>query len=206
MADLITAEEAAERLREATTGIQYVVLAADGLTIDSQADVETAGEMLAQLKAVLDEIETKRKELSLPLTRVARQINEAAREAAGPASSANGVIRSKLREYAEKVAAAAAAEKAIAQEATGQEIVDPSTVAPERVARTVTASGSLTMRERWTFDVVDVLKLAEHAIQADDPGLILPAMTAINAFVKAGGRDLPGVRIYKTADPTVKAS
>jgi hypothetical protein len=206
MTDLITAEQAAAELAAHADGLAFAVTAANSLQVTSAADVEIAAELLGQLKQALDAVEKRRKELSLPLTRVARQINEAAKQQTAPLAQADLALRTKIRAFHERDAEQRQAQLAAAQASSGQRVVDPGLLPAEQERSVATSTGSVSMRSRWTFEVTDLLALVRAAAKHPDEYLqfLTFAPSEIGAFVRAGGRELPGVRIHETSDPVVK--
>jgi hypothetical protein len=207
MTEIPTPQSAAVELHALAEPVNPVVAAADGLTVRDEDDVAIAAEMLAQLKQPIDAIEARRQELSLPLTRVARQINEAAKTEAAPLVKASTILRQKIKEYREERRRLEREALEAAQADSGQKVVDPGLL-PAPVATTVkTASGAAVGgRLYWTHEVTDLHALVKAAAANwEEYGQYLAAApTYIGQAVKNGVREIPGVRIYETESVVVR--
>lgn len=187
-------------------GLEYAVAAADTLLIAGEGDLEIAAELLAQITKASREVEAKRLELTKPLNGVVKKINAAAKETSEPLNVAGGVLRLKITNYRAEQKAERARLEAEAQAETKQRVVDPGLL-PSEVGDTPvkTSTGAVGTRRRWTFEVEDLHELVRAAAKDDSLMQFLNfAPSEIGAFVKAGGRELPGVRIYETESVVVR--
>lgn len=74
---------------------------------------------------------------------------------------------------------------------------------PADLVRTYSLGGSVsTLKKEWTFEILDAEKL--DASKLWQYVSLAEKQKAIRAFVKAGGRELAGVRIYEAAKASVR--
>jgi hypothetical protein len=201
--ELVVPDEAV--LAEPAQGLSYIIDVAPSFEVNDESDLETASEMLGQVAAALKEIEAQRKELTGPLNTVVKKLNAAAKNAAKGLDTASLQLRSSIKGFHERQAQARAAAEAQARASSQQKVTDPGLLPAVAERKVTTSTGSVGSRQRWTFEVVDVQALIKAA--AADEGLqdyLLVHTQLVNQFVKQGGRELPGVRIYETADVVVR--
>jgi hypothetical protein len=73
---------------------------------------------------------------------------------------------------------------------------------PAHLATTRSVSGTASLRTIWVGDVTDRATLDLEALR---PYLTADAMqAAVNAFIRSGGRELKGARIYETSSAVVR--
>lgn len=124
------------------------------------------------------------------------------------AEAAQRKIEAEERAEAKRLADAAAdaakagnLSEAVSTQAASQQAADRADDAasmaaarPADLARTATPTGAATLVQNYSFEVVDIEKVNVVALQRHFTRSELEA--AIGRFVKAGGRELPGVRIF----------
>lgn len=93
------------------------------------------------------------------------------------------------------------------QQATSQEVLTlraerAAVAAPADLARTRGASSLATLTRSWEFEVIDLGAIPLDAIRAHIPRAAIEQ--AIRSFVRAGGRELAGVRIYEDSRASVR--
>lgn len=126
-------------------------------------------------------------------------------EAAVRAQAAEAAARLEAEGKAEQAAAVQAQAEAVLEdikqenEATTLAMIENTTsITAAHEATTRTSSGMATTRMVWTAEVVDVSQLpAEY---------LLPNTAAINAAVRAGVREIAGVRIYEKPSVSVRVA
>ncbi len=183
---------------------------AESRVIACDQDVKLATDdlsMLAKLKKALD---GKRKEYLGPVNFYKNAITEAFRNMVAPFDIADTVTRKKIMDYraeCERKAREIAEinrmrEEAAAREAnlngTG-EISEPLIIieVPPVPATTVrTESGTLGTMKIWKFEVTDITKVPAKYLLVNE--------ALVGKLVRAGERDIPGVRIY--SEETLKVN
>jgi hypothetical protein len=74
---------------------------------------------------------------------------------------------------------------------------------PSDLARTKTASGNVaTLKTEWTHEITDLSKIPLETLRPYIAKDVLDR--AIRQFIKAGGRELEGVRIYETSKAAIR--
>ncbi len=129
------------------------------------------------------------------------EANRVAAEAAEAARAASEALAEQPDPEGEAKARAAAEEARAAQEALDaqrEERASFETAAVEVAKPTVkTTGGSFTVKKVWTGEVADESKVPREYMAVDQK--------KINAAVKAGVRDIPGVRIFEKSEGAVRA-
>ena len=182
------------------------------LIIDAQTN-EEAVTLAGQSKAMFRALEKKRKEVIGPASefvaavnqmvkpmtailtgiedglkhRITRYSQEQERRRLEQQRKANEEARS-LQDEIEKAAVSAGEPSNI--------VVAPVVVEAPKVTRT--ASGSASLRTTWAFEVVDFAALPDKFKQVD--------RVAINNEIKAGIRQIPGVRVYEQASTMIRSA
>lgn len=201
---------------------QYQTLAGGALELLEHANaiVIIDDEDDAAAKAFLVQVSTARKRweelrhwFTDPLERQKKAIIARFKADATPVEEAERIIRAKVAAYyrekqeaarreqerLRKLAEAKAARQAAKAEAKGEEppapiIPLPTVAAPAKTTRT--AEGSVTMRTVWKFEVVDPDAVPREYLIVNE--------RAIGAVVKAGVRQIPGVRIFEVEEVAVR--
>lgn len=143
------------------------------------------------------------------------QVKKAAAERAAREAEERRLREEAQRKQQEAIAAAQAASagqntpdvaEKMAQATEAAKAADNAALAtqakPAEMAKTTTEDGTAALREEWTHKVenfaqIDLEKLRPHFGPADID-------KAIRAFVKAGGRELAGVKIYAVPKTTIR--
>ena len=101
-----------------------------------------------------------------------------------------------------KVAAAAAMDAAVAREAEADKLDEAAAAKPAEFARTRGDYGSVsTLRERTVGEITDRSALDLEALRPYLP--VDGLQKALNAFIRAGGRELRGARIHTVKEAAV---
>lgn len=133
-----------------------------------------------------------------------RKAREAERIAAEEEAARQAALR-KLQEDQEKAKSAKKKEE-IAQQMQAIEEKPVVLVPVEEPKRTTrSTSGVTTMKKFWTFEVTDMVALAQYCKDSGKE-LVLPNNVAINKLIALGARDdeLPGIRIYQDFNPSTR--
>ena len=180
------------------------------------ADDETnivAVEYAGQAKAITKAIEKKRKELVGPLNEVVSQINQFTKPLVAELAEIDQGLNRKItiyklaqeRERLERQRKANEAAQKIQAEINKEAeklgetpaiVVQPVVLEVATVTRT--DSGSASLRTTWTFEVEDFALLPNKYKLAD--------RAAINSEVKAGIRQIPGVRIFEETKTCIRSA
>lgn len=209
MPDEITPAQRAQ-LEAPVAGLEYVTEAIETFVIADEGDYEIAADLLAEIAGALKAIEAQRLELTRPLNEVVRRINAAAKATAGALPDASTRLRGLMSDYRSEQERVRYEAKVAAQAASGQAVVDPGSLPAAAPATVTTATGSkVGSRKRWTFEVTDAHALAKacsksKAAWAEHGDMVMPSPTYINAAVKAGLREFPGLRIFEKSDAVVR--
>ena len=122
---------------------------------------------------------------------------------------------------AERQAAAEAARKAalaegmtkreaamLAQQAAAMVEAAPVVVAQEMPTETKvsTESGTATLKEEWSFEITDIKAMPDAAFEARKAEVIKALSPWVNNQVKAGARNIPGVKVFKVAKVATRTS
>lgn len=189
-----------------------LVVLATALVVESQPDMAEGTDLLAQIKKTLKRSEEARDVLVRPLNDHVKMINAQFKTVTAPLADAERTIRQKMLTYAtalekerqEEAERARRAEQeraleaAAALEAAGKIVEAEVTLsfaaeAKAEVARvepTTTDAGNTTsIRKIWKHEVVDFGAVPDAFKIADD--------AKIREAVRAGIREIPGVRIYQ---------
>jgi len=125
-----------------------------------------------------------------------RRRDEEARKAREEAERQRQEAQKAADDEAAKQRAQEAAQRA--EQAEQQAGADTASVAKARSAHGTTAS----LRRQWTFDDLDPAQIDLEALR---PHLSQDALAkALRAFIKAGGREIKGARIYEDASAVVR--
>ncbi|HAM58782.1 MAG TPA: hypothetical protein DCQ64_26570 [Candidatus Rokubacteria bacterium] len=195
-----------ERVQELSQGSIELLQRAQSITItDDESDLEAA-EFLAQVKTARKRIEELRHWFTDPLEAQKKAIIARFKATDAPLDRAEKIVGGKHIAYTQakeeannreqerlrKLAEAKQARQAARAEEKGLEappvvIPMPTIAAPQKTIHT--SAGSVTVRKVWRHQVVDFAALPEEYKIADD--------VKLGKVVRAGVREIPGVRIYE---------
>lgn len=186
---------------------------ANGIVIITDEDDTAAKAFLVQVSTARKRWEELRHWFTDPLERQKKAIIARFKADAAPVEEAERIVRAKVAAYyREKQEAArreqerlarlaakrqerqAAKAEARGEEAPAPSIPLPSVAAPAKTTRT--AEGSVTMRSVWKFEVTDPEAVPREYLIVNE--------RAIGAVVKAGVRQIPGVRIFEVEEVAVR--
>ena len=186
---------------------------ANGIVITDDQEDAAAKEFLVQVSTARKRWEELRHWFSDPLERQKKAIIARFKADAAPVEEAERIVRAKVAVYYREKQEAARREqerlrklaekrqeRVVAKaEARGEEapapiIPLPTVEAPAKTTRT--AEGSVTMRTVWKFEVTDPQAVPREYLIVNEK--------AIGAVVKAGVRQIPGVRIYEVEEVAVR--
>lgn len=128
------------------------------------------------------------------LDKKAAEERQKAADEAKSAALAAGMSKKKAEQEAQ--AAAALVEDA--------PVVVAQAVADETAVKTDT--GSAKLKEEWTFEIINVKDMPDQAFEARKAEVIKALSPWVNNQVKAGARNIPGVKIFKVAKVNTRVS
>jgi hypothetical protein len=204
-----------------------IVKLAATLTIATQTDAEQATSMLGRIATFKRAAEDRRKFFVGPLNDHVKTINGLFKEIVAPFEEADGTLRSKLaawrwaeqerlereRREAEKRARAEEArvqeilkhadqhtrEEALDAFRRADEAAEAASAVPVAPGPTVrAATASVTARKVWDFEVVDLAQVPHEFLHLNE--------AAVRAAIKAGVRQIRGLRIYEKEQLAVRGS
>jgi len=181
------------------------------LVIYDNVSMEAGASAARSLKAVAKKVEEIRKAKVAPLNEQVKVINFRLNNIINPLETAAKDVQDRMLSYTkeqekiarEEQARRAAAEKEAqfaamlaAKDAADDELVidtpkaEPMAVAVPKITRSVSGAVA-SVRKAWKFEVIDIQALALH-----DPSLVMEKAPDINAQIRQGVREIPGLRIY----------
>jgi len=185
-----------------TRAIAIMQQAKDMLIQDDVSQGE-AVQFLTQIAMAKKDVDAQRRFFTDPMNNHVKTINGLFKGYSGPLDESDQVVRRKLTEYhiEQKRIAREAQEAAIAEaeaeSADADGMIIESVIQVEQPEKTVrVASGSATMRDVWTYEIVDPAQVPEEYKIIDEK--------RIAAVVKAGVRNIPGVKIFQKQEVTVR--
>ncbi len=180
-----------------------------------------ASEFLSRVKNGFNWLESKRKELVTPFNAEVSKINSDFKTITEPLSKLESIIKNELsRDFKEQEAKRIEAERKAreeeakklaklekdlnsknelikaAAESRADAIMTQTEVAIEQsapVSKIFTSSGTTTFRKVWKWEVEDIDKVPKAYFTLNEK--------SINASVKHGLREIPGIRIYEDVQP-----
>lgn len=190
-----------------------LVATAEELVIIDDLAAADATSTLAFIAGVKKRIEEKRTFFVKPLNDQVKKINELFKETAAPLARADYILRGKLLAYQMDVrrkkkeeddrlrALAEKEQKRLEKQAEKKGLpAPPPVVVPvsQAPAKTIqTGMGSATSKTVWDFDIIDEDQIPRAYLVVDQ--------AKIRAVVKAGVREIPGVKIFQTEQLAVRS-
>lgn len=190
---------------------EMVEQAASLEVVDDQTNI-TAVEMTAQARKLYKAIEDIRKAAVAPSNEFVKAVNAVAKTYTGRFETIGNGLKKKISQYQAKVElerrkaeaearkAAEEAQKKLDAEAkkAGVEPVKvEAPVVPDPPKATYTAEGSAHQRKQWTFEVENAADVPREYLTVDEK--------KIREAVKAGVREIPGVRIWEESTTVIRA-
>lgn len=192
------------------------------VVVDDDKSLSLAVDMVSEIKARLKKIEDERKSIVKPINDSVKNINAKFKTVTQPLEDAERALKDKITPYQvkkenERRAAAEAERKRIeaeklaaAKEAAAMGNAEGAARLEKEASNVVvkaeeTGRGGFTgaktiVTKRWKYEVENLLMLANarpELIKADD--------VIINAAIRNGERDIPGLRIYQEESVSVRA-
>ena len=215
----VTAIVPVEVRQEAEKMAAMVVREANTIVVEQKTDEEVAYELLQKIGKAKNSIELRRKSITDPINRSLKEINAMFKQLAEPFGAADEIIRNKImnfrKEEEEKAKkeqeglrkkeeeareqvrlsqkeANKAKNKKDEEEWTesAEEWKKEAVVLEERIEDTkAEVATSTTTVKRWVWEIVDEKEIPREYLQVSS--------TAVNAAVRDGVREIPGIKIYQ---------
>lgn len=191
------ADEAVIALHEQSLKLEQYATA---LVITNDGDIKNATNDLSIISGLKKAIEEKRKEYTQPINDHLKAVNEAFKALVEPLTQADKITRTKILDYRaeqerqhQEAEDIARTEREIAERKaalTGEPVVVPEVVevAPAAPDRYRTEMGTLGKAVIWKFEVIDFSLLPDR--------FKMENATLIGKVVRAGEREIPGVKIW----------
>lgn len=184
-------------LQNIESQISPVVEKAQSYVVETIKDVDNASAFLREIKDMEKIVEDKRITFTKPLNESLKNINDTFKKMREPLEQARSLLTNKIltwkRAESEKVAAEQAAWRKIQEaEAVLRRLRDEPEVKVEPiiVAPVVNKIGNMQTVKRWTYEVTGFSQL---------PDIFKSINTVeINTAIRAGNRDIPGLKIFQS--------
>jgi len=186
---------------------------AQSFTIANDTDMVNATNLLSVIAKTKKELEEQRKFLVKPLNDHVKSINDRFKAYTLPLDRADTILRKKVLEYRqeqerkrreeeERLRKLAEKEQARLEKKAEKkgEPAPPPIIVPtlDGPAKTVQADlGTASVKQVWTYEIVDENQIPREYLMVDEK--------KIAAVVKAGVRNIPGVRIYQADQLAIRA-
>lgn len=173
----------------------------DDMRLETAEDVQAAAELVKEVKRWHNEIDAERKSLTQPMDRIQKWINDLFRPVLSSLAAKEvrlkGMIANFHRQEQERQRQLLMAAATQAQQAkTPQEYKAVVNHAVATVASAAAVPKNITVAEVWAFEVLDEAEVPVEFLSVD--------ANKVNAAVKAGARDIPGLRIFSESRVTVR--
>ena len=181
------------------SGTALIDMANAHIVLD-QGQADEANEILIKLNRGLKQIEEKRKTFIDPINQARNEINSSFKKVVDPIKFAKDELTSRLMAWREKEQARIRAEreKAVREEERRQKIKDAHEAKGHKVKEEITpvakpmpfsVNDTTKIRKDWKHEVENEALVPREYLIVNGP--------AITAAVRAGVRDIPGVKIYQ---------
>ena len=200
-------KEIAEQTRD-------IVQVAENSVIETEQNLVEASDMLSYIAKTKKAIEEKRKFFVKPLNDQVKRINEMFKGYAAPLEKADGIMRKKVLVYRQEQDRKRRAEEEALRKLQEKEqkrlerlakkngdVAPPPPIItpfiPQQEKTVQSDLGAVSAKMVWEFEIVDENKIPNEFKIVNEK--------AIRAAVKAGVRNIPGVKIYQTETLAVKS-
>lgn len=200
-----------QQIKKAESKVLTLVDTADGFIVEDEIGADLASKFLRNIKDTENKIEAKRLEFTAPLNQSLKAINATFKNLKAPLAEAKKTVSDKILSWRriEEEKVRIAEEKAMKEELekirkiqetceseltvedkqkTINEIVN--TEPPrEEIRRPEKTIGNAQVKKLWTFEVTDFSKVPDKYKEIN--------RVEVNADIRAGERDIPGIKIYQ---------
>jgi len=168
--------------------------------VENQTEADEANEILKKITHGLKLMEEKRKSFTAPLNQSLKEINETFKQMALPVNAAKTALSDRLMSWRRQEQARIDEEraKAVREEERRRKIQEAHAAKGHVVKEDITpvvkpipfsVNDTTKVQLRWTYEIEDDTKIPRDYLTVNGP--------AITQAVRAGVRDIPGVKIYQ---------
>lgn len=200
-------------VKEIQSQTDKIVAAAQALAVVDDVGMREATDLLGWIARAKKQVEEKRKFFVDPLNKQVKAINAMFKKYSKPLESADTLLRGKVlsyrreqdrirREEEERLRKLQEREqKRLEKQAAKKDLPPPPPMPTPQVqeqAKTVHSDfGSVSAKKVWDFKIIDPAQIPAEFMMVNEK--------AIRAAVKAGVRNIPGVKIYQREELAVKS-
>jgi len=199
-----------QQIEKVESSVLSLAERANGFIVENEIDAEVASDFLRNIKDTEKKIEDKRLEFTTPLNQSLNAINATFKNLKAPLAVAKKIVMDKILSWrsieaekirkaeeearkveAEKIRKIQEALKAEGDAKKKQEMIEEIIKTEERpiIEKQKTTIGNTQARKIWTYEVVDFSKVPDKYKEI--------SKTEINASIRAGERNIDGLRIYQ---------
>lgn len=204
-----------DEVNKLTTETNSVVESAKSLVIADSSGLQYATDVLGWVAKAKKNLEERRKFFTKPLNDQVKRINDLFKDLGAPLETADSILRGKVLTYRQEQEKIRRAEEERLRKLQQEEqrrieaeaiekgevaVFTPPPPAPviQQQAKTVSGDyGAVSAKLVWDFDIVDEAQIPREFLLVNDK--------AIRAAVKAGVRNIPGVKVYQKEELAVRA-
>jgi adenylate kinase len=202
-----------QEVQAINTEVTTIEFQAEQLQIINDETAKIATDMLGQIAKTKKVVEERRKFFVNPLNEQVKRINSLFKQIAEPLEKAEAIIKSKIltyrqeqerkrREEEERLRKLVEAEqKKLEKQAAKKGMPAPPPIPiptiPKQEKTIESNEAQVTARVVWDFEIEDETKIPREFLMVNEK--------AIRAAVKAGVRNIPGVRIFQREELAVKS-
>jgi len=183
--DLAPYKKTQKEMASESKSVAEVCTQAMALVVEDEASHELAAEATRYAKAQIKLLEDKRKSVTQPLLAVKREIDSWFKPVVAQWQEAERDLKAKMLGYVKKVQEA---NRQAAAAAAAAETSEEAVTALQAIADKPQVKGVHSVK-RWTYEVIDVTSVPEQYLAVDHE--------EVTAAIKAGTREIPGLRIYQ---------
>jgi len=182
-----------KELAHEVTQAEAAMIQIEAFEIMTKEDLEFAAEILSDTKANWKRVEEKRKEITAPLNKALKAVNDLFKPVLGYYEKCERLIKGKLTDSHAKAEAAArqALEAAGAAAAAGDEGALSDALAGHDAAVTFPVADGIQYRSTWKFEIIDESKIPQK--------YMMPNVKLIQGVVthEKGATEIPGIRVFE---------
>jgi hypothetical protein len=186
----------------------YIELQAQMIVVKDEKTLKEATEFLGKVAKAKKQLEERRQFFVKPLNEQIRKINEFFKVRIMTLENAENIVKNEILKYREEVEKARKQQEELLKKQYEKELKKaqkkglplpppmPQITLQQQEKTVETDSAQVTARLVWDFEIVDESKIPREYLMVNEK--------AIRAAIKAGVRDIPGVRIFQKEELAVK--
>ncbi len=199
-------------VKEIQSQSEKIIAAAQAIAVTDEKGMGEATELLGWIARAKKQVEEKRKFFVNPLNKQVKAINAMFKDYAAPLEQADTLLRGKVLIYREEQERIRRAEEErlrklqekeqerLRKQAEKKDLPPPPPMPTPQVqgqAKTVHSDfGSVSAKKVWDFEIVNEQEIPKEFLMVNEK--------AIRAAVKAGVRNIPGVKIFQREELAVR--